>query len=81
MKFQMNLNVSELTSNDPNEDVKVFTRCSTPYNTSKHEENSSEDSLRSKKMVLGQLSFSAPLKSAVVKSNKKSRPALDVVVK
>eukprot|EP00090_Calanus_glacialis_P029633 TRINITY_DN47578_c0_g1_i1.p1 TRINITY_DN47578_c0_g1~~TRINITY_DN47578_c0_g1_i1.p1 ORF type:complete len:314 (-),score=114.30 TRINITY_DN47578_c0_g1_i1:63-1004(-) len=72
---------SELTNDDLEEDVKVVTRGSTPYTGSKHEADAGEDSLKSRKLVLGQLSFFAPMKSAVVKTNKKSRPALGLMVK
>lgn len=61
--------------------VKAATRCSTPYNSDRRQEpDAGQDSVKSKKFVLGQLSFSAPMKSAVVKNNKKSRPALGMMV-
>jgi len=79
-KEQQEDQLSERTNKDLEEDGKVSTRCSTPYSASNYAANLTEDSLESKKMVLGKLSFSAPLRCAVVKTTKKSRPTLGVVV-
>ena len=75
-----NWNVSDLSRAELDV-VKAATRCSTPYNSDRRQEpDAGQDSVKSKKFVLGQLSFSAPMKSAVVKNNKKSRPALGMMV-
>ena len=63
-------------------EARVATRCSTPYvsHTQNEDLEMPGTSSTSKKLVLGQLSFSAPSKSAVVKSTKKNRPGLGMMV-
>jgi len=72
---------SEATTEDTKKEENIVTRCSTPYNGSMFNTDGDQESVKSKKFVFGQLSFAAPAKSAVVRTNKKSRPALGMLGK